>query len=983
MNSNLICVSNLQPVQPDSDPTLDRSFMDSIHDPSKLKRIQKELYYNRFTAQQQDEVTYSSRCVNLKGARDLVWGTIHNRVVCRCEKTDCPRFWECRPDVGQEQKAAIEAEKDERKKAFENLLPELRINLKHSVPDKYLYHEPEGASEFRLLSIHHTNRLEALLQRGKPVDEAPELEEVEEPAELEETEEPQAVQENLLPEYEETPEEETPKEIPEETKADISAPATYVQNTCPEFAALTLPDETFFALCGELGRTNVSAEDVPSILKDIKQSRDFRLAHKDVLQSLVTELICLTIGAEEEAAETENTEPASVSEPEREQTPEFAPEPEPVSEPEPEPAPVEEETWDGTPREFSSFTESTQEDIIKAPVEAETIVNAGPGTGKTWTLIEKLLYLTTTRDVDPDQILVLCFSRAAVEVIRDRLKNEAKKNRTGFEWNRFEIRTFDSFATLMISELMKMREADEEGILSDVLPDSYTLDGQSYDERIQKAIETLEKHSDVLDYSHIIVDEVQDLVGVRAQLVLTLLKVCPENCGFTLFGDSCQAIYDYIADGSDDAVMTSAEFYQALFDTFPEAHYRKLTINHRQGADFDEHMASYRNAILTGTKSDRERISKELLDALPVMKNSAMKLTAAELKKLTDQGSVGLLTRTNGQALMIAEHLQQIGMPYQLMRSARDRYLDSWIAEVLQDYDGERITEDVFDDRFRQVYPDVDPTPYWNALISTQEEIADSGVPVADLLEGILTRGKDPLLYTPVRENTSGLTISTVHRAKGREYDYVILTDNIQPYSENEENEVLENRVCYVAMTRPRKGAYLLDGGQSRYVVRLQSVGRCLRQSFCKGKKPYIGSLEIVGNDIDQASLADSREQQDYIRSNISAGFAVHLEKMPVYSPDMPYAILDDDTARKIGWTNHSLYNVITKAMQKCYGTSGRINWKFYPTDFCDTIIDRQVTCIRSADVGEVKGATRFGNWYLWTGLSFTGFSQRTNDRVG
>ena len=44
---------------------------------------------------------------------------------------------------------------------------------------------------------------------------------------------------------------------------------------------------------------------------------------------------------------------------------------------------------------------------------------------------------------------------------------------------------------------------------------------------------------------HVLVDEIQDLVGPRAQLVMALLRLA--DAGFTLFGDPAQAIYGHQA----------------------------------------------------------------------------------------------------------------------------------------------------------------------------------------------------------------------------------------------------------------------------------------------------------------------------------------------------------------------------------------------------------------------------------------------------
>ena len=49
------------------------------------------------------------------------------------------------------------------------------------------------------------------------------------------------------------------------------------------------------------------------------------------------------------------------------------------------------------------------------------LVLAGPGTGKTTTLVEAIADRIENRGVDPAQILVLTFSRKAAESLRDRV----------------------------------------------------------------------------------------------------------------------------------------------------------------------------------------------------------------------------------------------------------------------------------------------------------------------------------------------------------------------------------------------------------------------------------------------------------------------------------------------------------------------------------------------------------------------------------
>ena len=206
---------------------------------------------------------------------------------------------------------------------------------------------------------------------------------------------------------------------------------------------------------------------------------------------------------------------------------------EPSQEEKPTPSPVQAKTPEICPdASFSSFVEAEQEDIIYLPITERTIINAGPGTGKTWTLIEKIKYMLSDLETDPANILVLCFSRAAVEVIRNRLEEAAGRDELPLNWHQIDVRTFDSFATYLLAWLQEN--------IPGILPAGYSLEGQSYDARIHMAANILSTQKDLLaEYQHIIVDEVQDLVGVRAELVLALLRGLPDSCGFTLLGDSC------------------------------------------------------------------------------------------------------------------------------------------------------------------------------------------------------------------------------------------------------------------------------------------------------------------------------------------------------------------------------------------------------------------------------------------------------------
>lgn len=52
-----------------------------------------------------------------------------------------------------------------------------------------------------------------------------------------------------------------------------------------------------------------------------------------------------------------------------------------------------------------------------------SVLIAGPGTGKTYTIIRKIAYMISVKKIPPDDILILTFTRAAAAELRNRLKN--------------------------------------------------------------------------------------------------------------------------------------------------------------------------------------------------------------------------------------------------------------------------------------------------------------------------------------------------------------------------------------------------------------------------------------------------------------------------------------------------------------------------------------------------------------------------------
>ncbi len=186
-----------------------------------------------------------------------------------------------------------------------------------------------------------------------------------------------------------------------------------------------------------------------------------------------------------------------------------------------------------------------QLEVVYAPADARLLVIAGAGQGKTEVVVSRIDSLVQEEDLDASQeMLVLSFSRAAVSAVRTRLdlRDVAAAN----------VRTFDSFASILLLE-------------AGVQPEG------SFDARIRRATQILkeaeEAPPDVRLLRHIVIDEVQDLVGDRADFVVAILKRLDEDAGITALGDPLQGVYDFQLE--DSLSKTSSEdVFKALKEKF-------------------------------------------------------------------------------------------------------------------------------------------------------------------------------------------------------------------------------------------------------------------------------------------------------------------------------------------------------------------------------------------------------------------------------
>lgn len=520
-----------------------------------------------------------------------------------------------------------------------------------------------------------------------------------------------------------------------------------------------------------------------------------------------------------------------------------------------------------------------QSAVANVDPDVRQLVIAGPGTGKTHTLVGRLVYLVEECGLAPGQeILVLSFTRNAVKEIRTRVR--AGGGDTAY----INARTFDSFATRM---------------LATVEPDG-TWRTRGYEGRISAFIDLLRDPSDELmvylgDFRHILVDETQDLVAERAEMVKALLTAV--NCGFTLFGDPAQAIYDY-----QDRNGHSAQVFTNWPQTsFPELVVRRLTENHRIKGD-GAGVALWAGPVLAsreGGPEFHERVRETFRRLHPLPDASVLRGAAPDI-------SIAVLCRTNGQALLISEELHNNGVDHVLQGDATAAPVEPWLARALCGLDTPVITRGDLQDLLSkcEVESTVDIDEAWRTLrsLGRSGRTVDLSMVVARLASRWVP---DELVQKP----TAGVVVSSIHRAKGQEFGQVIVVADPDGHDQ-EEPEVMaeESRILYVAMTRASMALFRLEPPSMWGLFQSNGADRWVM----RGRKYWsrVG-IQLMGGDVDWTTPAagetlDARATQDYLWAKVRSSDEVVLRVHPgTVSLDRPtYQILHDGHC--IGRTSES-----------------------------------------------------------------------------
>ncbi len=495
-----------------------------------------------------------------------------------------------------------------------------------------------------------------------------------------------------------------------------------------------------------------------------------------------------------------------------------------------------------TPESWRSIVESlnnrVQRDIVTDGREnTNVLVLAGPGSGKTRVLVHRIAYLVRARRENPRSILALAYNRHAAVQIRQRLHELI-----GDDANGVTVLTCHALAMRLagstFARSIEETDAEAQDIFDNVLKEAIELLGG----RNAPTEEADEQRDRLLaGFRWILVDEYQDIKELEYRLISALAgrtrRDQDQRLNLFAVGDDDQNIYGFSGSSSQ---------YIKRFEEDYRARPSYLTENYRSTG----HIVAAANSVIEPArwrmKTDRpitvnrtrgreplggewERLDPVTQGRVQVLPAGDGPITQAqvvvqELRRMAaldpwwDWSSCAVIAR-NWDSLDPVRglcHLENI--PVQL---SREDFTATWQLRETQALLGHaRSQGDLLkaEDLLRWLQQQRQGP--WNELLmeaveSYRLETGNEELPAVAFREWLAEWARDN------RRRQRGLLLTSAHRAKGLEFDHVIVLDGNWRAASQGEDADAPRRLYYVAMTRARKTLTLAKTGDSNPFLRV------------------------------------------------------------------------------------------------------------------------------------------------------------------
>ena len=500
-------------------------------------------------------------------------------------------------------------------------------------------------------------------------------------------------------------------------------------------------------------------------------------------------------------------------------------------------------------------------EIIDDKQSKYIVVAAGPGSGKTRVLVHKLASLLLLEDVKHEQLLMLTFSRAAATEFKKRLINLV-----GNAAYYVDIKTFHSYSFDLIGKQGSLDEAKDVVRLAAEMIEN----GEVEQSKIAKSV--------------LVIDEAQDMGQEDFRLVQALMHQ-NEEMRVIAVGDDDQNIYAFR--GSDSRYM------QSLVE--------------KDGAKLYEMTDNYRSASAVVNCANRYvqhipgRMKLTPIRSATGEEGKVMTYKSLQNVEINAQGSTAILTRTNEETMQVAFELEQRGFHATIAQSMGGFRFGN-LAEVryflkqLGKSDDVSISKEKWQEARRRT---LDTYASSSCLSVVKRFFADFEVThrsyyFSDLRDFIFESNIEDFIAA----DNESIFVSTIHKAKGREFDTVYLLSPIP-----DRRDVNDMRAYYVGLTRAKKNLFLVTNLPTEYSsISIALNMRDVWLDFFKGRKDFVLRLRS-GDSLQYKDGYLLNEQEIYIAALSASG----KEKLKTWT-DKGYEVANAKVSYTLAWRPKDSY---------------------------------------------------------------------------
>lgn len=372
-------------------------------------------------------------------------------------------------------------------------------------------------------------------------------------------------------------------------------------------------------------------------------------------------------------------------------------------------------------------------------VNGPMLVLAGPGSGKTTVITKRVEHLITDCQVNPDHILVITFTKAAAEEMKDRFYKMTEKMFQGVTFGTFHAVFFmmlkvayhykaeniiqEEEKRMLLQQMIRqlhLEYEDENELIQNLLSeiglvknsqidlkyyysvncaeDIFRKLYRGYEQALRKyrkidfddmlvyTYELLRERADILEawqkkYRYILIDEFQDVNQLQYDIV-KLLAGKHEN--LFLVGDDDQSIYRFR--GAKPAIMLNVEKdFPKLKKTLLDKNYRcQKNIVQAAGNLIGYNEERFAKSI-EAAKEAGSPVHVQVFESQREQNNFLIHQVQGYRKRGLALSEIAVLFRTNTQMRLLMEQLMEYNLPFSAKDSVPNLY-EHWIAKDLYAY---------------------------------------------------------------------------------------------------------------------------------------------------------------------------------------------------------------------------------------------------------------------------------------------------------